>query len=365
MKLNEGGNSTTKNGDKAAKVEIAQFDEPTYNAYKNAIIKLVKDVDVKFKKATGKSLFSSSDAVDSFKVFSGSGKSFFVRSYEEFTKIKPRLGDIDVQVDVANRAEIIQFMDDNIGKTFGGFKYLGHSGTSDIYNVFAAPKQFQPQATNIQIDFEFVEFDEEGNPNEFDMYTKNSEWEDMSQGIKGLAKQVLISTLYKVVFARQAVLFQNKKDLPAKNQKDGNFPTKSFGFKGTRTKYQPVLDAEGNPVLHDGKPAVRELPVAATKTEKSVDRAFYDLFKKEPSVKEKQMFYSYIGVLSLMKKYLDKATIQKVFDAYLKDIEDNTAQEPEVMEPIVNKFKSEFPFVVDKNEATAWQLYINKQMIEG
>ena len=365
MLINEGGNAKTKNGDEATKVNIAEMDEKTYNSYRNDIVKLVKAIAAAFNKATGEKLFPNESAIDTYQVFSGSGNAFFKRDYEEYTKVKPKLGDIDVQVDASKRQAIIDFLKSSEGAKWNGFTYLGSMFTGDVYNIFKAPAKYNPQATNIQIDFEFVDFDEDGNPDEFDTYVKNSEWEDMSQGIKGLAKQIIISTLYKVIYARQGVLFQNKKDLPSKNQGDGNFPTKSFGFKGTRSKYAPVLDADGNQVMFDGKPAVRELSVDATGTEKSVAKVFQDIFGKEPSVKEKQMIYSYTGVLALMKKYLNKTTIQKIFDAYRKDLDEKGGGEPEVIEPILNKFKAVFPYVVNKDEASAWELYINKQLIEG
>jgi hypothetical protein len=343
--LFEGGNAYTKNGDSAEKIEIAKMSKGQYDSYKKDIVKLIKAIASEFKKQTGKSLFPNDSVIDSFSIFSGSGNSFFKQSYEDYTRVKSKLGDIDVQIDQTKKDDVVKFLANNEGKLFNGFKYLGSMRSADLYNVFKAPAKYYPQAKNIQIDFEFIEYDENGNPNEFDMFTKNSEWEDISAGIKGLAKQGIIPCIYKVVYHRDGVLFTSKGNKPAKNQGTGNFPVRSYGFKGSREKFVAVLDDTGKQVEYEGKPAFREVPVKDSVTNRNLDSIFEEIFKHKPSAEEKKMFYSYQGCLQLIKKNFNKKEVQKIYDEYLVWLIDNATEDMDIFKAINNKFKEVFPYV--------------------
>ncbi len=342
--MNEGGNAKTATGENASKVDIASMGKDKYNSYRMDIVKLVKSISRAFRKTTGEKLFPNEGAIDSCEIFSGSGNSFFKQDYEKYTKVKPKLGDIDVQVDITKKEKIRKFLDANVGKLFNGFKYLGNSGTDDIFNVFEAPEKYRPEATNIQIDFEFIEFDENGNPNEFDIFAKNSEWEDISVGIKGLAKNELIPCIYKVIYGKEGVLFQNKRDIPSKNQGTGLFPSLSYGKKGTRSKYRPVIGADGKQVMYNGKPAFREYGVKETGTNKNLESIFEEMFKHKPTVDEKKKFYNYQGLLELMKENYSKDTIQRIYDVYVPWVAAK-CDDLGVFKRINEKFKEFFPYV--------------------
>lgn len=359
MYLLEGGNAKTKNGDYAAKVSIAEMSKKQYESYRADIVKLVKAIAKAFKAQTKESLFPNEGAIDSFQIFSGSGNSFFKQNYEDYTRVKPKLGDIDVQIDASKKPQVIEFLKKNEGATFNGFKYLGSQFSDDIFNIFEAPAKYKPQATNIQIDFEFIDYDEEGNPNEFDIFAKNSEWEDISVGIKGLAKNELLPCIYKVIYARSGVLLQNKKNIPSKNQGIGNFPSLSYGKKGTRQKYQAVMGADGNQLQIDGKPAYREFSVKDTGTNKNVDSIFEEMFKHKPTPEEKKKFYNYQGLLELMKDNYDKATIQKIYDVYVPHLASH-CDEMKVFTVINDKFKEVFPYV--KNNTSEEDI---KALVDG
>lgn len=357
MNINEGGNAKTKNGFEASKVEIAKFSDKQYDDFKNSIIKIVKDINKAFKDSTGEPLFQNSGVIDSFVVFSGSGNEFFKRSKEEYTKVKPRLGDIDVQIDVKKKDAVKQFLAENEGKVFGGFTYLGTQFGADFYNVFEAPKKFQPQASNIQIDFEFIKYDEKGNPNYFDVFGKNSDWADLSQGIKGFAKQQLIPAIYKAIYARPGVVFQNSKDLPSKAFKSAEVHSRTFGYNGARDKYAPVMDANGKQVEWEGKPAFREIPTSKSTFNTNLPEIFLEMFGLKPSADELIKMNSFVGILSLMKKYFDNKRIDRVYNFYYDDLSKRTEDEG-VLDAIFNKFKEVFPFVQLKNEAFCWAEYV-------
>lgn len=362
MILSEGGNAKAKNGAEASKVNISEFDEEQYESYRKDIIKLVLAIDKAFKDFAEEPLFASHEIVKSYKVFSGSGNTFFTRTREEYTAIKPKIGDIDVQIDETKKEKVREFLQKNEGTKFAGFKLLGTQFGGDFFNVFEAPKKYNPAAKNIQIDFEFIAYDEEGNPDEFDVFSKNSDWADMKEGIKGLAKQCLIPAIYKTIYGKPGVVFQNKKDLPSKAYKSDEVPSKTYGFKGSRQKYVAVKDDKGNQVEYEGKPAYREVPVANSVLNRNLESIFEEMFGNKPTGDEKKKMYSYLGMLELMKKYLSKNQIEKVFKIYSEDIVNQT-DDPKVADAIINKFKEKFPFVYSKDESLSFDKYIRMTVL--
>ena len=83
MNLFEGGNAKAKNGAEATKVDIKSLNDKLYESFKKDIVKLVLSVNDKFNKTYGEPLFPSTDIVTNFKVFSGSGNTFFKKSKKE------------------------------------------------------------------------------------------------------------------------------------------------------------------------------------------------------------------------------------------------------------------------------------------
>lgn len=363
MDLFEGGNAKAKNGAEATKVDIKSFNDKQYESFKQDIVKLVLAIDKKFNETYDEPLFPNTDLVTSKKVFSGSGNTFFNKSKEEYTKVKTTLGDIDVQINKDKKEKVKEFLTNNEGTDFAGFTLLGTQYGADFFNIFQAPKKYNPAATNIQLDFEFVLYNNNGDIDELDVYIRNSDWEDLKEGIKGFAKQRLIPAIYKAIYAVPGVVFQNKKDLPSKGYKKDEVSYKTFGPMGSRVKYNQVKDENGNPVSYDGKPAFREIPTSQSTFNRNLNDAFAEMFGKKPTPAEKQKMYSFIGVLSLMKKYLNEKQIQRTYNFFHEDITTITDDE-KVLNAIFNKFKEVFPFVYDKNESLTFDKY-SKMMVFG
>lgn len=363
MILFEGGNAKAKNGAEATKVIIKDFTEEQYESYKQDMINLVLAIDKKFEETYDEPLFPSKDLITSAKIFSGSANSFFHKTKKEYTAVKSVLGDIDVQVNKEKKEKVKEFLTNNEGTKFAGFTLLGTQFGMDFFNIFQAPKKYNPSATNIQVDFEFVMYNEKGDIDELDVYIRNSDWDDLKEGIKGFAKQRLIPSIYKAVYAVPGVVFQNKKDLPSKGYKRDEVSYKTFGPMGSRVKFNQVKDELGNPVSYEGKPAFREIPTSQSTFNRNLDVAFEEMFGKKPNSSEKQKMYSFIGVLSLMRKYLTEKQIQRTYNFFHEDITDITNDEI-VLNAIFNKFKEVFPFVYDKNESLSFNKY-TKMMLMG
>ena len=356
MNLFEGGNAKSKNGAEATKVDIKSFTDEQYESYKKDIIGLVLAVNKKFAETYDEPLFVSNELITSAKIFSGSGNAFFNKTKKEYVAVKPKLGDIDVQVDKKKKEQVKEFLLNNEGADFNGFTLLGTQFGLDFFNIFKAPKKYNPAATNIQIDFEFVNYNEQNDIDEFDVFSKNSSWDDLKEGIKGFAKQQLLPAIYKAVYAVPGVVFQNKKDLPSKAQKGDEVSYKTFGPMGSRVKYNQVKDETGSPVSYEGKPAFREIPTEKSIFNRNLDVSFEEMFGKKPTPAEKKQMYSFVGMLQLMKKYLSEKQIQRTYKFYYEDLSKRTEDEG-VLSTIFNKFKETFPFVHAENESLSFEKY--------
>lgn len=347
--LLEGGNAHTKDGDYAAKVKLVEFSPEQYEAYKNDIKKLLKELSKSFQEYAGVKLWTDQQ-IETGSVISGSSHAFMTVDRERFIKVKPVIGDMDTQINGIYKDKVIEWLESVIGQEFNGFKYLGSMKFGDVYNIFKAPAKYNPMATNIQIDFEFSEF-ENDEPSEWDRFVNVTQWEDLELSIKGLAKNQLIPCIYRTIFFRKGVVFQPKHDKPRKTQSSTlNVPERIFSAKyGSRSKFNPVRDAEGNHVHHEDLPAFREIPTTDSTFIRNVLGVFKEMFGHEPDETERKMFKTYVGLLKLMKANIkDPKVIQDIYARYYTRLPGQVPEEErDVLLPIINKFKEVFPFVVD------------------
>lgn len=331
-----GGKATLKTGECSSKINIEKFNDELYDSFKKDILNLIKKLNVAYKKFSGEFLWKNSTVIENFEIISGSGTSFFTKQRNEFVGVKTSMGDIDIQVPVNCRETLKNFLDASIGKKFNGFTYVGTKCGLDFYNIFKAPSKYNPFATNVQIDLEFNDFDEKGKPNLFELWSKNSDWTDLKEGIKGVAKQELLPCVYKIKYKRIGVLLQPTKNLPTKNQRGGNFNALSLGPKGSRQHYIPVM-ADGKQLIVDGKLAFRETALKDTGSNKNLDSIFEEIFGHEPNEREKKLFWSYQGCLQLMKENFTTKMITEIFQLYKKHMLDHTENEI-VYNKIINKY---------------------------
>lgn len=346
--LLEGGNAHTKDGNYAAKIKIAEFSEEQYESYRKDLIILLKQLSHAFEEYAGVKLWSDSQ-IDTASVISGSSHAYFTVDREKYVRVKPVMGDLDTQINGIYKDKVIEWLETIKGQTFNGFTYLGSMKVGDVYNIFKAPEKYNPQATNIQIDFEFSEY-ENDEPSEFDRFINVTQWEDLELNIKGVAKNQLIPCIYRTLFFRKGIVYQPKHDKPRKTQSSTfNVPSKIFGNKGSRVKFNPVLDKDGNHVNHEDKPAFREIPTADSTYNRNIGGIFAEMFGHEPDDRERKMFKNYVGLLQLMKENIkDAKTIQDIYARYYTRLPGQVPEEErDVLLPIINKFKEVFPFVVD------------------
>lgn len=354
--LFEGGNAVAENGQTADDINIQDFSKEQYTKFKKDVIEMLVQFNKAFKNFSGEELYSN-ELLTSFELFSGSSYEFFRRDRDEFVKHKKTMGDMDMQIDGTKKEKIREFLKSSIGKKFNGFVYQGAQFGGDFYNIFTVPKEFNPMAKNIQIDFEFVDYDS-GRPTEFVRFSKNSSWDDMQVGIKGLAKNVLMSTIYKVVYGSEGVVFQNKKDIPSKAFKSSKVPSMTYGFKGSRVKYSPVYDDSGKHVEFEGKPAFREVSVKDSGTNTNLEEIFKEMFGKYPEGDELRRMYSYVGILGLLNKYLNEEKNQEIYTSFMESIVKFVGVSGDLFEAIKSKYKEIVSTVFDEKENLTFEKYI-------
>ena len=92
---------------------------------------------------------------------------------------------------------------------------------------------------------------------------------------------------------------------------------KFFISKGLRVAYEKqYIPGTNEPWIVDGKQVYKEIPSKDSAYETSVFEMFKILFNSEDSKDIKEM-WSFVGIINLMNKYLDKKSIIRTFERFL------------------------------------------------
>ena len=330
--LNEGGN-----------VRIVALDGSTIQADKldltkhsrtdilHKLLDFFHVLNLKFEEQFGKKIWTNTADIDNGHIFNGSSEHFFNQSIsdEEFVKYKPKVGDVDVAVPDNLKDQITSFLNSikeqkiTSSAVFLGSKQEvigeGHQ-TNSLVRI--------NDEINIQIDFEFAPYNDD-KPSKFAKFSHSADWEDLKQGFKGVLHKYLIqsiagSSLIKT--AEEAVLF-TKAATVEKPRLAKNFPEKGLSFRkfsvgrGLRADaYQPVLDAQGNPIKMDGKVAYKERPTSESNYIQDPEEIAKEIFGTRFKTEDLKKFGSFIGVIDLINKYMsesDKNRVMRDFEQRL------------------------------------------------
>jgi hypothetical protein len=254
---------------------------------------------------------------------SGSSLHFFNTDIpdEEFTRVKPKVGDIDTQVNKELEGNLEQFLTANQGKVMGPAKFLGFQRGNE---QFSGLWELTDPPIKVQIDLEFVAYDKKG-PTQWSQFSHSSSWDDLQAGIKGVFHKFLIQSFTSLTnqeFILRKLVGRGK----ARAEQD--FPTTDnmFSFAvsskeggGLRAKYEPVLDEKGQPLMIDGLPVMR--PLKAEGYEQDLSAIFATIFgSRVNSAQLKKLMpktWSFIGLLELMNVVLDSEEKAHVVDGFV------------------------------------------------
>ena len=283
----------------------------------------------------------------------GSSKFLFDSTIDNntFKTYKPFLGDIDVTFP-SNLMESLW----NLLNTLEGTKlsetitYLGHKNSAidplkaknlnQINAVFKLKTDLYE--SNIQIDFEASEY-VDNKPTEWTSFSHNSEWEDIKEGLKGVMHKYMLINLSRAnsVLKNIAVVTKSQESkLTSKTSKEymeivlGNQtkqiakmstnrdyinPTNlAFSVdRGVRTKFTPLQHSDGRAVILDGITIMKFVKPEDANYITDLKEVFQHIFNTMPDNQDMIDFRSFVGVIKLMKKYVDNNTIETFFIDHL------------------------------------------------
>lgn len=293
---------------------------------------LLNGINAGFQQSAGGPLWSPK-VLKSRKYLSGSSLHFFNTDIpdDEFERVKPKVGDIDTQINKASEGHLEQWLNSVQGKIVGNAKFVGFSRGNE---QFSSLWELTDPPIKVQIDFEFVDYDEKKQPTDWAGFSHSSSWDDMGQGIKGVFHKYLIQSFTRLT--SQDFLLR-KMVGRGKAREEQNVPTTDnmFSFAvsskeggGLRPKYEPALDEKGRPLEVNGLPVMRALP--ASGYEKDIGSIFQNIFGKRIDngtlKKVLPKTWSFTGLLELMNLVLPPEEKEQVLDAFVDKLFSRGAQ---------------------------------------
>lgn len=341
-KLDDNGQIT-----KAQKISIDTDVETSVNIikFRTDLIELLTRINEKFTQSFKKPLWKEA-SIASGQIVSGSSNHIFDNNkLDIFVKAKKAMGDIDTMIPHEYLESLwkllMKLQDRQLGKfqLLGCNKPQGLGGGHQInylfkYHYIANNKE--RVSTNVQIDFEGQDF-ENGEPTEWATISHGSSFQDIEHGIKGVFCVYLWRAVTKVnTQIKNGVLLTNKSPLAptqikskikdVRIQQRGGEPVTDFSMgaisvdRGFRDKYQPQLDANGNPV---------EIDVSGSKAHayKSIETSQSNYVKDIAKIRQKMYpqvqnadgdFRSFIQNCKWIKQYFHSDDAAKVFNIFLE-----------------------------------------------
>ena len=348
--LLEGGNVTI-NDQSADRIDA--------NAREQAIPLLnnsLQAINAAFAQYSGQPLWHA-ELLSSGAFLSGSAFHFFDRaniSDLKFVQAKPTVGDIDTQIDIEMRDQVIEWLLAlPPGSRLGDAVYVGIKrdpaslGGAQLITLWTLPGlQIKTRnadgtttvrGTNVQIDLELKEFETRPGtkfrqPTRWSAFSASSSWTDIAAGVKGVFHKYLIQSLTKLteqtiiirkpVYNRKTKQYDSYKYSEPKRASVYVFAVGSREGGGLRPAFTPVLDSTGRQEEIDGVPVYDEQ--GATGYIKDIDQIFANIFgdriKPRELKKLSANFDSFTGLLGIMKKYLTIDERQLIADKFKEKI---------------------------------------------
>jgi hypothetical protein len=317
--LLEGGNLEI-DGAQAQQIELKVHNR----AYIVPILdRLLNAINAEFQQSQGGPLWSAK-VLKTKKYLSGSSLHFFNTDIpdDEFERVKPKVGDIDTQVNKDVEPQLAQWLNSVKGQVVGNSKFLGFSRGNEQYSSLW---ELTDPPIKVQIDFEFVDYTEKDEPTDWAGFSHSSSWDDLSQGIKGVFHKFLIQAFTKLTtteFLLRKMVGRGKarveQDVPTTDNMF-SFAVSSKEGGGLRAKYEPVVDEKGRPLVIDNLPVMRALP--ASGYEKDLGAIFQSIFGKRVDrgtlKKILPKTWSFTGLLEIMNLVVEPAEKEQIIDAFV------------------------------------------------
>jgi hypothetical protein len=313
-KLTEGGNLNV-GGHDAQQIDLKVHQR---NYIVPILDKVLQSINNSFAQTYQVALWNP-QLLKSRKFLSGSSLHFFNTdiSDQEFIAKKPKVGDIDTQVDKQQEANLEKFLTSMQGKQVGPATCLGFSRGNE---QFSSLWELQDPPIKVQIDLEFVAF-EKDEPTQWAQFSHSSSWEDLNAGIKGVFHKYMMRALTANSATEKYVARQLKKGVKISDEPvvDNNlsFAVSSKQGGGMRTKYVPYNDPEtGKPMMKNGIPVMLQVPPGDSEYIQDLGQQYQMLFGQPGNEANQKLMWSFVGILKLANQFLNDDMRQSVAMAF-------------------------------------------------
>ena len=300
--ISEGGNLSV-DGHEAQQIDLKVHDRKFMVPLLDSLLKAINNSFAK----TYKVALWKPELLASRKFLSGSSLHFFDTNIPDdaFVQRKPKVGDIDTQVDKTQEQNLEAFLNSVKGKLVGPATCLGFSRGNE---QFSSLWELQDPPIKIQIDLEFVAF-EKDEPTQWAQFSHSSSWEDLNAGIKGVFHKYMMRALTANSATQKYVARQLKKGVKISDEPvvDSNlsFAVSSKQGGGMREKYQPYIDpATGQPMMKNGIPVMLQIPSGDSEYIQDLGQQYNMLFGQNGEQADQKLMWSFLGNIKLANKYL-------------------------------------------------------------
>ncbi|MFA6199147.1 MAG: hypothetical protein WC679_01910 [Bacteroidales bacterium] len=247
---------------------------------------------------------------------------------ESFDLYKPYIGDIDIKVDKNNRSNFKHYLDSIIKElNISGFEFIGYKESNDqIISLW-----YNNLFGHIQIDFEFVDFIEY-TPTNWSIFSRNSEWCDIEQGIKAVFHKLLLRAITGKEL--ESLYFLNESGTKIKHEL-----TSKYAFSvtlGLRYKFKTVQI--------NGEDFLQKLTTKKSKYTRNVNQILSILFEKEDNYWWPEEYIklanSFVGLTELIIKNCDREEIVNIYKAFKHSIFSEKSQKISRDQDEDNKIKT-------------------------
>ena len=270
--------------------------------------------------------------LSSGEAFNGSSEHLFgnTLSDEEFVAHKPLVGDIDLTVPAEKIETIFDLLATLEGQNITrNITYIGQNkpeqGGHQINGLFAYLPSADRDSIFVQVDFEAVNY-VDGKPEEFSKFGHSSSWEDVKSNVKGVFHKYILRSLATGASTRNDVVLltpTSPLSPPEKIKiKKTVSPISLLSFsvdRGLRANAAQQFLPYGSPLVVNGKLAYKELSTESSDYKRTKREIFSLVFGAEPAPSELPLLESFVGIIQLMKEYLDDSQVEGIFLDFVEE----------------------------------------------
>ena len=337
-----GFNKKTNLQVKAEKIPLKKIGRSEFTKKFTQVFRKINSL---FEKEYKKTLWKDENLFSGM-MFNGSTSYIFNSSIpdDEIVKYKEYVGDIDIIVPQEYKKELWNLLDKLEGKEIiPGVTYIGcnkptiSSIGEQINSVFII--NFGNEKVAAQVDFEFLPVNN-GIPSEWAKFSHSSSFLDLKEAnLKAVHHKYLIQALFggasmrnDIIVVTPSATANNWKSKIKKGKLALDIPRilKFSVGKGVGKAYEPLLDESGNIITSNGKEVWREIPVSKRDYKTNIKEIFQLAFNVPVvNANELKLFNSFVGIIKLIKKYLNQKQIENTFFRYIDKLWGDHAQEIE------------------------------------